>query len=85
VAVFGELVFFLQLFFQKKGIYDLILFFQNIFHQMEKFTTKKIPCIQVEELRKIKLKTTYPSFNDLLFLLGLAKDVVFQILHLMVP
>jgi hypothetical protein len=42
---------------------------------------KKNPCVQVEELRKIKLKTTYPAFNGL----GLAKDVVFQILHLMVP
>jgi ribosome biogenesis SPOUT family RNA methylase Rps3 len=52
---------------------------------MEKITTKNIPCIQVEELRKIKLKTTYPSFNGLLILLGLAKDEVFQILHLMVP
>jgi predicted RNA-binding protein (virulence factor B family) len=84
VAVFGELVF-LQFFYKKKGIYHLICFFQNIFHQMEKFTTKKIPYIQVEELRKIKLKTTYPSFNGLFILLGLTKDVVFQILHLMVP
>jgi len=79
VAVFGE-YFLFQFFFPKKGIYDLIFFFQNIFHQMEKFTTKKHHCIQVEELRKIKLETTYPPFNGLLFLLSLAKDVVFQTL-----
>jgi hypothetical protein len=52
---------------------------------MEKFTTKKHHCIQVEELRKIKLETTYPPFNGLLFLRSLAKDVVFQILDPMVP
>jgi hypothetical protein len=45
---------------------------------MEKFTTKKFHYNQVEELRKIKLKTTYPSFNGLLFLLSLAKDAVFK-------
>ncbi len=52
---------------------------------MEKFTTQKHHCIQVEELRKVKLETTYPPFNGLLFLRRLAKDVVFQILDPMVP
>jgi len=84
VAVFGEFFSFLIL-LKKKGIYDLIFFFQNIFHPMEKFIKKNYHCIQVEELRKIKLETTYPPFNGLLFLLSLAKDVVFKILDPMVP
>jgi hypothetical protein len=41
VAVFGELVYFAIL-VSKKGIYDLIFFFQNIFHQMKKFTASKL-------------------------------------------
>jgi hypothetical protein len=52
---------------------------------MEIFVSKNNHCIQVEELRKIKLKTKYPSFNGLLFLLSLTKDVVFQILDTIVP
>jgi hypothetical protein len=52
---------------------------------MRKFTTNKHHCIQVEELRKIKLEATYPPFNGLLFLLSSAKNVVFEILDPMVP
>jgi len=59
----------------------LYSFSKIYFTKWKKFTTKEIPCIQVEEKRKTKLKTTYPAFNGL----GLAKDVVFQILHLLVP
>jgi hypothetical protein len=67
VVIFGEFV--LANFFKRKGICDIIFFYQIFFARWKKIQHLKNCFFQVEELEKIKLETTYPSYIGLFFLL----------------
>jgi hypothetical protein len=83
VVIFGEFV--LANFFKRKGICDIIFFYQIFFARWKKIQHLKNCFFQVEELEKIKLETTYPSYIRLLFPHNLPKDGMFQIFDPVVP